>query len=77
MSKKIKYTDKPVKFEAIDNFLPPPEQLVMKDDTVKVTLQLTRRSVEFFKQLAQQNHTKYQKLIRGLVDEYAHHFIKG
>ena len=30
------------------DFLPLPEQLAVRDDTVKVTLALSRRSVEFF-----------------------------
>jgi hypothetical protein len=33
----------------INDFLPPPSELVFKKDTVKVTLSLSRRSVNFFK----------------------------
>jgi hypothetical protein len=51
--------------------LPPPDQLVIPDDGVKVTLMLSRRSIEFFKRQARKNHVPYQRMIRSLVDEYA------
>ncbi len=50
--------------------LPPPNQLVISDDGVKVTLTLSRDSVEFFKPAARNNHVSYQRMIRSLVDEY-------
>jgi len=36
----------------VEDFLPPPEALVLREDTVKVTLALSRRSVDFFKRAA-------------------------
>jgi hypothetical protein len=51
--------------------LPPPDQLVIPDDGIKVTLTLSRQSVDFFKQAARKNHVPYQRMIRTLVDEYA------
>ena len=54
----------------IKDFLPPPDKLVVPNETVKVTLSLTRSSVEFFKRQAKKNKTKYQKMIRVLVDRY-------
>ncbi len=54
----------------IKDDLPPPHELVMPDDTVKVTIALNRKSVEFFKRAAEKNHTKYQKMIRELLDQY-------
>ena len=51
--------------------LPPPDQLVIPDDGVKVTLTLSRQSVDFFKQAARKHHVPYQRMIRSLVDEYA------
>lgn len=59
------------KMTRINDFLPPPEKLVILEDTVKVTLSLRKSSVEFFKHQANLNHTKYQKMIRELVDKYA------
>ncbi len=54
----------------VRDFLPPPDQLVMRDDSVKVTLTLSRSSVEFFKREAKRNRVPYQRMIRALVDEY-------
>jgi predicted DNA binding CopG/RHH family protein len=55
----------------VKDFLPPPSQLVLRDDNVKVTLSLSRRSVAFFKREAKKQHVPYQKMIRALVDGYA------
>jgi len=54
----------------INDFLPPPSELVLKEDTVKVTLGLSRKSVDFFKKQAKKHDTKYQKMIRRLLDLY-------
>jgi predicted DNA binding CopG/RHH family protein len=71
MSAKIKYTDEPLgEVKVIPDFLPSPDELVFKDDTVKVTITLSRSSVEFFKREAQKHHTQYQKMIRRLLDAY-------
>lgn len=71
MSKRINYTNEPLKAEVVADFLPPPEQLVVREDGVKVTILLSRRSVDFFKTAAEQNHTSYQRMIRRLLDTYA------
>jgi len=74
MKKKIKYTNEPLgKLRIIKDFLPPPEKLVFKDDQVKVTIALSRTSVEFFKKEAEKQGTQYQKMIRALLDHYASH----
>jgi predicted DNA binding CopG/RHH family protein len=71
MKKKIEYTDEPMgDIEIIEDFLPPPEELVFKEDNTKVTIALSRSSVEFFKREAKKHHTQYQKMIRNLLDEY-------
>ena len=59
------------KLKRVADFLPPPHALVLPDDTVKVTLALTKSSIEFFKREAKKNNTKYQKMIRELIDRYA------
>ena len=77
MNKQTKYTDGPIdKVEFADDFLPSPEQLVFKEDTVKVTLLLSKKSVDFFKSEAKKYNTKYQKMIRNLLDQYSMHHIK-
>lgn len=74
MKKKITYTDKPIgKVKVISDFLPSPEELVLKDETVKVTIALSKASIEFFKNEAKKYNTQYQKMIRRLLDEYATH----
>ena len=55
----------------IKDFLPTPAELVTTEKTVKVTIALKKKSVEFFKHKAGQYHTKYQKMIRELLDKYA------
>jgi predicted DNA binding CopG/RHH family protein len=44
---------------------------VLRDDNVKVTLSLSRRSVDFFKRAAKTRRVPYQRMIRALVDQYA------
>jgi len=75
MKAKVRYTDEPIgKVKVIADFLPSPEELALKDETVKVTISLSRTSVEFFKNEAKKYNTQYQKMIRRLLDEYtAHH----
>jgi predicted DNA binding CopG/RHH family protein len=74
MKKKIKYTNEPMgKARVVSDFLPSPKDLVLKDETVKVTISLSKASVEFFKEEARKNKTQYQKMIRRLLDEYAAH----
>jgi predicted DNA binding CopG/RHH family protein len=74
MKRKIKYTDEPIgKVKAVSDFLPSPEELVLKDETIKVTIALSKTSVEFFKNEAKKYNTQYQKMIRRLLDEYTAH----
>ena len=71
MSKKTTYTNEPLgKLKIVPDFLPSPEELSIKDDTVKVTISLSKSSVDFFKTEAHKNKTKYQKMIRRLLDAY-------
>jgi predicted DNA binding CopG/RHH family protein len=74
MKKKIKYTDEPLgNVRVVSDFLPSPEELALKDETIKVTIVLSKASVDFFKKEAQKHNTQYQKMIRRLLDEYAIH----
>ena len=71
MKKKINYTDEPLKFgDRVADFLPPPDRLVRKQATVKITLQLHRESVEFVRAHAKRQSIPYQRMLRDLVDEY-------
>jgi predicted DNA binding CopG/RHH family protein len=71
MKNKIKYTDEPLgDLRVIDDFLPSPGELAFKDGNVKVTIALSKTSVDFFKREATKHHTQYQKMIRRLIDFY-------
>ena len=75
MKKKIKYSDEPMgKLRVVNDFLPPPDQLVLKDENIKVTIALKKSSIDFFKEKARENHISYQKMIRQVVDWYASHY---
>jgi hypothetical protein len=74
MTAKIKYTDEPLgKLKVIPDFLPDPEELAIREEGVKVTIALSKRSVEFFKREAERHGTQYQRMIRRLLDTYARH----
>ena len=65
MKGKTKYTDEPIgKVKVVADFLPSPEELALKDETVKITIALSKTSVEFFKKEANKHNTQYQKMIR-------------
>jgi len=72
MSSKIKYTNEALgKVKVVEDFLPPPEELAFKEESVKVTMSLSKESVEFFKSEASKHHSSYQAMIRKLLDLYA------
>jgi len=76
MKPKIKYTAGPVgDLKIVRDRLPSPDQLAFKEEQVKVTIGLSKSSVDFFKKEAKKNHTQYQKMIRRLLDVYVaqHH----
>lgn len=73
--RKTKYSDEKIgKIKIVKDFLPKPEELVFKEDTVKVTLNLSKSSIEFFKEIAQKHGSQYQKVIRNLLDKYTSHY---
>ena len=68
----VKYTAGEIgRVRVVEDFLPPPEALVPREENVKVTLSLSRRSVDFFKRAAKTRRVPYQRMIRALVDAYA------
>jgi predicted DNA binding CopG/RHH family protein len=69
-SSKVKYTNEPIKAKVISDFLPDPEDLAFKEEEVKVTLALSRKSVDFFKSEAAKHSSQYQRMIRRLLDTY-------
>lgn len=78
MKKKTKYTNEPLgELKLIKDFLPPPEALAFKEENMKVTISLSRTSINFFKHEAKMHHTKYQRLIRKVLDRYADIYQKA
>ena len=57
----------------VPDFLPPPEQLVLPQEKLKVTILLDRSSVDFFKSHARRMGTKYQQMMREVLRRYALH----
>lgn len=72
MSKRTKYADEPLgRLRVVADFLPPPSELVLREETEKVTIVLSKRSVDFFRREARRNGVQYQRMIRALLDRYA------
>jgi hypothetical protein len=55
----------------VEDFLPSPDRLVLREKNVKVTLSLSQRSVAFFKRGALKRRVPYLRMIGALVDAYA------
>ena len=50
MKKKIEYTDENIEIgERVLDFLPSPAELARNEETAKITINLKRASIEFFK----------------------------
>jgi predicted DNA binding CopG/RHH family protein len=78
MKARTKYAEEPMgDLRVIKDFLPPPDQLVLKEENVKVTISFKKSSVDFFKEEARKHKTSYQRMIRQVVDWYASHYQKS
>ncbi len=62
--------------KVVRDFLPPPEKLVPKESNVKITISLSKASVDFFKKEAKKHRTSYQKMIRRVIDVYTEQYKK-
>lgn len=59
MSGKTKYTNEFLdKLKVVPDFLPSPEKLVHREDTVKVTISLSKSSIAFFKRETEKHNTQ-------------------
>jgi predicted DNA binding CopG/RHH family protein len=71
MNNSIQYTDEPLgEVQIISDFLPSPDELVLRQQQTTVTISLSNETVEFFKKAAREHNAPYQKLIRQLLDDY-------
>ncbi|MCY3764576.1 MAG: CopG family transcriptional regulator [Gemmatimonadetes bacterium] len=79
---KAKYENAPAELaeaieqaEVIQDFLPSPDRLVVREETVRITLNLNKKSVDFFKSSARENGVPYQRMIRRVLDTYAERYL--
>ena len=80
MSERIRYTDEPLgDLEVVPDFLPRPEDLVFRDEGVKVTISLSKRSVAFFKDEARKHNTQgtYTLTLNGDILIFTDGLIDG
>jgi hypothetical protein len=57
--------------ELIEDFLPPPEELVFKGSKQeKITITIDSETLEFFRSKAKQLKAPYQRMIRNLLQQY-------
>jgi len=74
----IRYTDAPDDInEALDHavviedFLPSPEEFILRAKKEKITIALDKHSLELYKAYAKKHDAKYQTLINDVVSSYA------
>ncbi len=78
MHRRIRYTNEAIgEVRVVRDFLPPPEELAFREDAVKVTIALSKRSVDFFMAEASRHNTQYQKMIRRLLDQYVDRYAQA
>lgn len=72
MKKKYIDYDMPIgKVTRVVDTLPSPAELAKSMQLVRVTIVLSKPSVDFFKRTANRHHTKYQRMMRQVLDRYA------
>ena len=83
MNSKKKYENAPEEIreslstsQVIKDFLPPPEELIVKEKTKKITIALSEKSIDFFKTVSKKNNVPYQQIIRKVLDNYTEHYAK-
>ena len=71
MKKQIQYIPESLgELEIVSDFLPSPSELALKEKNVKITIALSKESIDYFKEEAGRHHIKYQRMIRNLLDIY-------
>lgn len=75
-AKKEKYDDDMPsgRWVEVPDFLPPPEELA--NAKVTITINLDRKTLEFFHKAAKKNGGKYQRMIREVLARYAAYYEK-
>ena len=82
MTNKVNYMDAPAEIaEALESstkledFLPTPDQLILKTEKEKITIAIDKNSLELFKKYAKKHDAKYQTMINGVLSSYADKFL--
>jgi predicted DNA binding CopG/RHH family protein len=74
MRKRTKNADRPIgKLTIVDDFLPTPAELAKEFKTQRVTIDIEKETVDFFKESADKTGAKYQRLMREVLKRYARH----
>ncbi len=77
MKKKTKFGDEPIgKLTRVDDFLPPPNELISSGKMVKITITLDEDTLIFFKNEAEKLDAKYQRMMREVLSKYARKYGK-
>src|SRR3989338_7266847 len=71
MKKSIRDQNMPVgKLKRIQDDLPSPGELARSIQSIRITIVLNKSSVDYFKKQARRYHTKYQRMMREVLDRY-------
>jgi predicted DNA-binding protein YlxM (UPF0122 family) len=71
MSNKIKYTDQDLEFgEIVEDFLPPPSELIPKQKKVEIKLNLAEEKLLLIEKEANKKNISSQDLIESIIDKY-------
>ncbi len=68
--KKKEKSEFPKNFRIVEDFLPPPEDLLPKDELEKILIALDKPVIDFFRKKAELTDQKYQRLIREVLHRY-------
>ena len=71
MKKRIKYTDEPMEFTIVPDFLPPPEELRLRLKKVKITLEVDAPTMDVFRTKAGGKPEDSRRMMGKLLDLYA------
>ncbi len=78
MMKEIEYTDEPMVIgPTIPDFLPPPGKLVFKVPREKITVELFKPTLDYFKTESEKLGVPYVHLIRAVLGAYAEEMQKN
>ena len=69
--KKKQNSDMPIEpVKIVKDDLPSPSELAKSIEAVRITIMLSKSSVDYFKKTAHKYHIKYQRMMREVLDSY-------